>query len=60
MAQLAKKNKISRQAFSTALYRQNPRWEHEIAAALGVRPSQIWPERYDLELEIPIKNREPR
>ncbi|MGG9647282.1 helix-turn-helix domain-containing protein, partial [Escherichia coli] len=41
-----------------ALYKPSPRWEHEIATALGVKPSEIWPERYDEEHEIPLRHKE--
>ncbi|ENI5780662.1 helix-turn-helix domain-containing protein, partial [Salmonella enterica] len=52
------KHKTSRQVVSTALYKPSPRWEHEIATALGVKPSEIWPERYDEEHEIPLRHKE--
>ncbi|EIX6453859.1 helix-turn-helix domain-containing protein [Salmonella enterica subsp. enterica serovar Dublin] len=55
LAALGRKHKTSRQVVSTALYKPSPRWEHEIATALGVKPSEIWPERYDEEHEIPLR-----
>ncbi len=58
LAALGRKHKTSRQVVSTALYKPSPRWEHEIATALGVKPSEIWPERYDEEHEIPLRHKE--
>lgn len=58
LAALGRKHKTSRQVVSTALYRPSPRWEHEIATALGMKPAEIWPERYDVEHEIPIRHKE--
>lgn len=58
LAALGRKHKTSRQVVSTALYKPSPRWEHEIATALGMKPSEIWPERYDEEYEIPLRHKE--
>lgn len=54
LAEIGRKHCISRQVVSTALYRSNPRWEHEIASALDMRPVELWPERYD-NLGIPLR-----
>ncbi|MEK9497168.1 helix-turn-helix domain-containing protein [Photorhabdus sp. P32] len=53
-ASVGRKNKTSRQVVSTAVYKPSPRWEHKIATALEMKPSQIWPERYDEEHKIPL------
>lgn len=53
LAALGRQHNTSRQAISIALHRPSPRWEHEIATALGMTPAQIWPERYDEETHIP-------
>ena len=58
LAALGRKHKTSRQVVSTALYKPSPRWEHEIATALGMKPSEICPERYDEEYEIPLRHKE--
>jgi len=54
LAEIGRKHNISRQVVSTALYRPSPRWEHEIASALDMLPSELWPERYD-NLGIPLR-----
>uniref|UniRef100_UPI0035C88F1E helix-turn-helix domain-containing protein n=1 Tax=Escherichia coli TaxID=562 RepID=UPI0035C88F1E len=58
MAALGRKHNTSRQVVSTALYKPSPRWEHEIATALGMKPSELWPERYDKEHGIPLRHQE--
>lgn len=58
LAALGRKHETSRQVVSTALYKPSPRWEFEIASALEMKPSDIWPERYDAEHGIPISQRE--
>ncbi|EFP0183606.1 transcriptional regulator [Escherichia coli] len=55
LASLARQHQTSRQVLSRALYKQNPRWEHEIAKALGTKPTQLWPERYDVQNGMPKK-----
>ncbi|WP_080199077.1 helix-turn-helix domain-containing protein [Salmonella enterica] len=42
LAALGRKHKTSRQVVSTALYKPSPRWEHEIATALGEPPRKSW------------------
>lgn|SRR5690554_6721331 len=54
IASLAREHGVSRQAVSMALTNSNPRWEFVIAQALGLEPSELWPERYDPETCIPI------
>lgn len=54
MASLARENEASRQVVALTLVRSNPRWEAVIAQALGMPPSQIWPERYDPQSQMPV------
>lgn len=44
---LDRKNGFPIRTCSEALYRANAKGEEAIAAALGVRPHTLWPERYD-------------
>ncbi|WP_306801326.1 transcriptional regulator [Endozoicomonas sp. ONNA1] len=46
LAKLASKSGISRQCYSQAMYRSYPACEYNIALHLGVKPADLWPERY--------------
>ncbi|MDQ2069345.1 helix-turn-helix domain-containing protein [Natronospira bacteriovora] len=47
LAQVARDQGVSRDAATLALRKPYPRMERAIADALGLRPEQLWPERYD-------------
>lgn len=55
---LAKKNNISRQAFTLAMNKPYPSVEYIIAQALRLEPSSIWPERYKNGIPVKVKNEE--
>lgn len=47
LSQVAREEHVSRCATGKALRWPYPRQERAIAKRLGLRPEQIWPERYD-------------
>lgn len=47
LSQIARELDIERCALAHALRRPYPRLEREIAKRLGLKPEQVWPERYD-------------
>jgi Ner family transcriptional regulator len=47
LAQVAREQGVSRDASTLALRKPYPRMERALAKALGLKPEQIWPERYD-------------
>lgn len=47
LAKLAREQGVSRQAAVNALTKPYPKLEAAIAAAIGLEPRTIWPERYD-------------
>ncbi|QSV17517.1 helix-turn-helix domain-containing protein [Photobacterium ganghwense] len=46
LAELARRNKVSRQVLSKALTAHSPRWEKIIAEAIDYKPEDVWPERF--------------
>jgi len=46
LSQIACELKVSRQAVSSALSIPYPRMERAISNKLGLKPEDIWPERY--------------
>jgi Ner family transcriptional regulator len=54
LQQLAERNHLSRNAVRAALSRSYPRAEAIIAKALGMKPADIWPDRYD-EYGLPLR-----
>lgn len=46
LGSLARSLGVSRNTTCSALHRQYPRMEAAIAKKLGLRPQQLWPERY--------------
>lgn len=55
LAKLAEEHGLSRNAVARALHRPYPRAERIIGTALGVAPSDLWPDRYD-EHGLPIRS----
>ncbi|MEA5444715.1 helix-turn-helix domain-containing protein [Gammaproteobacteria bacterium AB-CW1] len=47
LADVARRHGVSRDAAILALRKPYPRMERAIAEAIGLKPQQIWPERYD-------------
>jgi Ner family transcriptional regulator len=54
LQKLAEKRELSRNAVRAALVRHYPLAERIIAAALDMKPEQIWPDRYD-EFGLPLR-----
>ncbi|HYW03286.1 MAG TPA: helix-turn-helix domain-containing protein [Gammaproteobacteria bacterium] len=46
LAMLAREHGVSRQQPQAALYKPYPKWERIIAETLGLKPADLWPERY--------------
>jgi Ner family transcriptional regulator len=46
-AELGRRHGVKRNTVLAVFYNPYPRMERAIAEAIGVRPEQIWPERYD-------------
>lgn len=47
LSRVARDQGVSRFSASVALKKQYPRLESAIARHLGLKPKQVWPERYD-------------
>lgn len=47
LGSLAREEKVARSTARKCLYEPYPKWEQKIAKRLGVKPQQLWPERYD-------------
>lgn len=45
-AEIGRKHGLTRHAPKRALYISYPKMERAIAAEIGMKPEQIWPERY--------------
>lgn len=58
--QLSTIHGFKRNAAARALRRPYPRFEKIIAAAIGVRPSILWPERYDAHGKSIVRRGRPR
>lgn len=58
-ATIARELGVSRQAVQRALNERRPRMERAIAAKLGLKPADLWPERYD-PANHPKRGRKPR
>jgi Ner family transcriptional regulator len=46
LASLARKLEVSRSAISKVKVRPSPRVQAAIARAVGMKPEELWPERY--------------
>lgn len=49
MAQVAEAAGVDRRTLYSAFLRPYPRMEHVIATAIGLRPQELFPERYDAD-----------
>ncbi|WP_426111254.1 helix-turn-helix domain-containing protein [Pseudomonas sp. DSP3-2-2] len=59
LAELAREHKLNERAIRNAKLRPYPRVERAIALALGLKPIQLWPERWNVD-GTPIRQRPNR